>query len=588
MDAGDDTIGVERAREVFVSAGDIPSGAVSDLVVASWQRSVNAGVDDVENVLDRTYLDDLDLHGRFARCAVPVIDRLEHELSDMPVSIALADQDGRVLLRRDNQRFLTGRFDGVFFAPGFVYTEDTVGTNGVGTALAAGKAVLIRGAEHYAENITVFACAGAPVRDPLTGAVQGILDLSCLAKDANGLMLALVREAARGIESELRAAASLGQQAVLDSFLRIGRMGRTPTVALAGEVFMTDARADAELSPHDRIRLRELAAGLTGARGTVVSVDLPTGRKARVRSIPVPADGPAAGVVLQVDLTPTTARAIPHATRRIGLAEVPGDSPAWRMACSDVLETARVRRPLVMLGEPGVGKRALIAAAHRHTYPTRSLVVVDCRDDAVPSGFDAAWNRSRPATIVLAHLNELPDRSVEELAARLENADGSDHWLAVTMTTTESAEPGRLDAVLRHFEHSITVPALRHHIDDLRQIVPRLLRTLAPRRAVHPTPDAMRVLLGYDWPGNIAELRDALRTALARRPAGDLRRADLPESCFAASRRVLTPIEVVERDAIVRALVQVGGNRHHAARMLGIARSSLYRKIESYGIRPTA
>jgi transcriptional regulator with AAA-type ATPase domain len=93
----------------------------------------------------------------------------------------------------------------------------------------------------------------------------------------------------------------------------------------------------------------------------------------------------------------------------------------------------------------------------------------------------------------------------------------------------------------------------------------------------------MRVLLGYNWPGNVTELRDVLRAALTRRPAGDLREADLPEKCFASSRRSLTPMEIVERDAIVRALVEAGGNRVKATGILGIARSSLYRKIDANG-----
>lgn len=95
----------------------------------------------------------------------------------------------------------------------------------------------------------------------------------------------------------------------------------------------------------------------------------------------------------------------------------------------------------------------------------------------------------------------------------------------------------------------------------------------------------LRVLLGHDWPGNVAELRDALRTALTRRPVGDLRAEDLPETCFVSGGRRLTPIEAAERTAIVRALIQTGGNRRDAAELVGIARSSLYRKIQAYGIR---
>ncbi|UGT45007.1 Fis family transcriptional regulator [Nocardia yamanashiensis] len=585
MDPGDEVVRVERARDSFVTDGEVRPGAVSGLVLASWRRSLDAGVSDLVNVLDRGYQGELDLTTRFVNCAVPVIERLQTELAELPVTIALTDQRSRVLVRRDNQRFLSELFDEVYFAPGFVYSEDSVGTNGVGTALAAGKPVFIQGPEHFAENITVFACAGAPVRDPLTGAVQGVLDLSCLAQDANPLMPVLIREAARHIEAELRATGSLRQQAVLDRFLRVARAGRGPVVALGGDVFMTDARADAELSAHDRGRLREVAVELAGAReGTEVLVDLPTGRTARVQASTVLAGAEVAGVVLQVDLAVPQPRAERRPARTVGIPELPGVSPIWRAAGAEVLEAARANRPVVVHGESGTGKLTLITAAHRRVYPTRPLVIIECRSGA--PRFDRQWPGSEPATIVLAHVDELDPRHAPALAARLHGTDHGKHWLVATVTTDAEAERARSEEVLRHFGHSVTVPALRHRLDDLTQLVPHLLRTLAPRREVACAPDAMRVLFGHDWPGNIAELRDALHTALTRRPAGALRRADLPETCFVTGRRTLSQLEAAERSAIVRALTQTGGNRHRAAQQLGIARSSLYRKIELYGIKP--
>jgi transcriptional regulator of acetoin/glycerol metabolism len=94
----------------------------------------------------------------------------------------------------------------------------------------------------------------------------------------------------------------------------------------------------------------------------------------------------------------------------------------------------------------------------------------------------------------------------------------------------------------------------------------------------------MRALLGYVWPGNVAQLQMVLREALTRRPAGDIGSEDLPAECFTSCQRVLMPMEALERDAIIAALHRAGGNRLQAAADLGIARSSLYRKIHSYGI----
>ncbi|MFJ4657903.1 sigma-54-dependent Fis family transcriptional regulator [Nocardia sp. NPDC088792] len=673
---------VELARENFLTVGQLPVDAVSGVVSASWRRSRDAGVNDVANVLDRGYVGDIDLQTRFVHCAQPVIDRLAQELSDIPVSILLTDQNSRVLIRRDNQRGLGGRFDNVFLAPGFSYAEEAVGTNGIGTALASGRAIFIRGPEHFAENITIFACAGAPVRDPLTGSVQGVLDLSCLAKDASTFMHSLAQQAARNIEAALQASGSVRQRAVLDRFLRVSRNARGPVLSLAGDVFMSDTRANEELSPQEKAFLREIATGLAGVRESMMlDVELPTGRRARVRPDPVLAGGDVVGVVLRVDLSarePAT-RTTPRPT---GMPEVPGASSVWRAVCGEVLAAARTGTAVVVTGEPGVGKLSVIAAAHRRAHPGRPLVVMDCRTPDTVTRLRNLPDADRQPTIVLTHLDELPANRLDDLDDWLESRPPGG-WLAATVANTvtavddlragaaaaanigtaqddrhdvqvpaaktgagvddqratmaagavvgerlvpmaavantaaavdgshvgavgaaetgaaeddrvagveisarEGARQGDLDAVLRHFGAGVSVPALRYRIDDLRQLVPHLLRVLAPRRTVECSPAVLRVLLGYEWPGNVAELRDALRVALGRRPAGDLRESDLPETCFGSANRSLTPIEAAERTAIVRALVQTGGNRREAARHLGIARSSLYRKIQAYGIRP--
>ncbi|MFB7724397.1 sigma-54-dependent Fis family transcriptional regulator [Nocardia sp. NPDC056100] len=601
------SIPVVRARESFLSSGDLPVDGVSGLVSASWRRSVEAGVSDLSNVLDRGYVGDLDLQSRFVQCALPVIDRLELELSDLPVSIALTDRNSRVLLRRDNQRLLGGRFDTVFFAPGFNYSEGEVGTNGVGTALASGKAVFITGHEHFAENITVFACAGAPIRDPLTGLVQGVLDLSCLATDASPFMHSLAQQAARNIEIELRASGSVHQQAVLEHFLRVSRTARGPVVSLGGDVFMSDTRANQQLLPQEKAYIREIASGLSGLRDSMVlDVEMPSGRSARVRPETVTVGADIAGVVLRVDLTAPEPSARRAPVKSVGMPEIPGDSAAWRRVTGEVVDAAHTAAPVVLTGESGSGKLALLTAAHRRAFPTRPLVVIDCRTDPVAQvlkGLEA----TRLPTLVLAHLDEFPG-DYDDLD-RILDERGEHGWLAATMahTNTECAHAvsdkvaedstpssrracgrdphAQLDSVLRHFDISVSVPPLRHRIDDLPQLVSHLLGVLAPRRTVACTPATLRVLLGHDWPGNIAELREALRTALTRRPVGDLRAEDLPETCFVSGGRRLTPIEAAERSAIVRALMQTGGNRRDAAVLVGIARSSLYRKIQAYGIR---
>jgi transcriptional regulator of acetoin/glycerol metabolism len=130
----------------------------------------------------------------------------------------------------------------------------------------------------------------------------------------------------------------------------------------------------------------------------------------------------------------------------------------------------------------------------------------------------------------------------------------------------------------------VTLPPLRFRTDDLPLVVARTLAELAPGRRVRLHPEASRLIGRYPWPRNLTELREALQVALRRRPVGEIQPGDLPGWCRTAGTRTLTPIETAERDAIVTALQQCRGNRMHTAASLGMARSSLYRKLKVYAI----
>ena len=94
----------------------------------------------------------------------------------------------------------------------------------------------------------------------------------------------------------------------------------------------------------------------------------------------------------------------------------------------------------------------------------------------------------------------------------------------------------------------------------------------------------MQLLLRHTWPGNAAQLWQVLKQVVQRRRTGQIMPADLPPECWTVSRRVLSPLESIERDAIVQSLLDHGGNKIRAARALGMSRATIYRRIHEYGI----
>jgi len=400
------------------------------------------------------------------------------------------------------------------------------------------------------------------------------------------MMRVLAQEAARDIERVMLDHSSARQRVMLDAFLTACRGGRAAVVAISGEMVMTDPRAASLLTPADQAVLRGKAAELSGDAQAVVELSLSQGRLVQARCAPVSVAGDTIGTLIRLTVRSQNGSiARRRSAPTVRFPEAVGRSPVWLAACEDVRSAARRRRPLLLVGEPGTGKFALARGAHHERFPAARLVVIDCGDEgALPWADLEVELDDHDATVVLRHLELIGPSgtdTLDDLLRRLASR-AAPTWVVGTVDVA-GGRPRACD-LLGHFKASVTVPALRHRIEDLDQLVPFFFDRLAPRRTVRCSPDAMRALLGYVWPGNVAQLQTVLREALTRRPAGDIHSEDLPAECFTSCQRVLMPMEALERDAIIAALHRAGGNRLQAAADLGIARSSLYRKIHSYGL----
>jgi len=94
----------------------------------------------------------------------------------------------------------------------------------------------------------------------------------------------------------------------------------------------------------------------------------------------------------------------------------------------------------------------------------------------------------------------------------------------------------------------------------------------------------MQLLLRTHWAGNAEQLWQVLRRVVQHRRTGVIQPDDLPPECRTVSRRLLSPLESMERDAIVQSLLDCEGNKARAAEALGMSRATIYRKIHEYGI----
>jgi DNA-binding CsgD family transcriptional regulator len=286
------------ALAAFVAGDGLP-GQVRAEIGASWRRSAASGLrpDQFEVPFDP----DVDSDGLLVQAARPVLQQLAADLSSAPVAVLLADERGHLLDRRVPDAFLIGRLDRILLAPGFVYAEDLVGTNGMGTALAQRSAAAVDGDEHFADALTTVACAAAPISDPRHGGIIGVIDLTSLAEDASALMLPLAMRAAREIEQRLVDAAGVSERLVLQRFLRDRRRAKGPLVFITQQAMITNAAADRLIEADDESLLREWATRLlSGKHGDAPRVVLSRGTPVMIRWEPLVDGGSQLGAVLRL------------------------------------------------------------------------------------------------------------------------------------------------------------------------------------------------------------------------------------------------------------------------------------------------
>jgi transcriptional regulator of acetoin/glycerol metabolism len=577
-----------EARDRFLAAEPVDPAVVRKPILASWWRSRQSHV--AADHIDLSYLHEPDLEGTLARTADPVLRRLHEQLDGQPISIILTDADGLVLTRLTGDRDLERSLDGVMLAPGFSYAEDRVGTNGIGTALEAGGPAHVFGHEHYAEHLEQYGCAGVPIHDPVSGKTVGLIDLTCWRKDADPLMISLVKTTADQITQALTAAGSSRDYRLLQEYMRACRRTGGIVLALGSDVVMLNDYARRVLDPGDQAALIGHATeALVSKPQGAVTVGLPSGAVARVFCRRIAPGSPFADGVVHVKLTQTVAGGIevPAPRSPMYLPGLVGSGVLWLRACREAEALYEGSGWLTLEGESGVGKLALARAVHQRRNPAAPFHVLDAEE----AGPDWPVSTRREllegkGMLVVRHVHALNAKQMHALASALQEARTAKRHqeLRVAVTLNRKQAAADLTRLLRFFPGTVELPPLRHHIEDLHELVPFFLARLSQQGRLTCSPEAMQLLLRHNWPGNTEQLWQVLKQVVQRRRAGVIMPRDLPPECWTVSRRLLSPLESIERDAIVQSLQDHDGNKVRAAEALGMSRATIYRKIHEYGI----
>jgi len=580
-----------KIREAVLDAGvtdgdDLQALGIAPSVLESWRRSLHYGLS--AQSLQPLAIGVVDDDSPFVRAAHSVISERELMLTQSKCGLSLTDNNGVVLRQWVRDPSLDRWLDNHGLVPSASVAETTIGTTS-GICLLSERPTMICGPEHFFDGYADVTSAGVPVVHPVTRRTVGSLNLTSRVRDTSPVLLSWLMELVRDIEGVLQASATQRERTLLDAYLNENRDTRHPLVALNDHTIITNAVAARLLSSVDQALLWEHASRAIGeglqeprevvlTNGTVVSI--------HCRQILGATES--VGAVVRIRHVPEPRYRAPQSLQSVSLPGLVGEGPQWRELCRAAAAADREERVL-LVGERGTGKTAVARA-----IAGENSVVLDACEIAV-IGTDAWLQRlvhmlqsDALSAVIIRRCDELDPATAESVTdAMLTHRSGATRVFA---TTRDPIEHGHASTLGSAFALVLAVPPLRERYEDLpvlldvltRRAHRRLGRTAAQTRWM---PDAVQALSRLQWQGNITSLDTVVNRVLQSTSNQYINAADLPADVVAsASRRKLVGLEHVEANAITAALRAAGGNKNRAAENLGIARSTLYRKIRSLGI----
>ena len=627
---------ISRARDYFFSRGTVPSGLISPTIVRSWERSASRDLPvDRERSAPQRFAGD-ELAARQEKCrdllrhSRSVMENLYEQIMQTSSMVLLTDAAGVVLHSIGDPGFV-GRAGKIALKPGGIWSERVRGTNAIGTALVEETPVVVHSGEHYMTAHHFLTCSATPIFDP-HGRVLGALDVSTDCRAQQQHTMALVRISAQQIENQLFSSGFSGEL-TLHFHVRPEFVG---TLYEGIVVFSADGRllaANRSALLHlgiDRYQTDDQTfdslfdipfAGLLQSAGTLVQPvrklrthgGLEVYGRARSgfdrdpREMVVPATGGGRE---------------PQGERQ--LADLEAGDPTMQRILAKARKVLGHDIPVLLEGESGTGKELFARAMHvsglRHAEP---FVALNCA--ALPEGLieaelfgyeEGAFTGAKRkgnigkirqadgGTLFLDEIGDMPlslqarllrilqERTVSPLGGNELHRVDFNLICATNRKIREEIAAGRFreDLYYRLNGLVLQLPPLRER-DDRLALAGRIVAELAGRgRRVRLSEEVTAIFASHPWPGNLRQMHNVLRTALALLGSGEeITREHLSDDFleqFSATEAAAEPpspfpatsLDHLELTAIQQAVADCGGNIAAAARRLGISRSTLYRK----------
>ncbi len=632
----------------YVTQGIVVDNMRRDVLV-SWQRCQAMNLKPEQHrpvhILSRMEFGRIQQNNHLLiEVSMPILDNVRQYVAGSRFAITLSNADGIILKLTGDDEFISHVHDGGFIE-GADWSERSAGTNAIGTALAHRKPIQLCDYEHYCTFTQRTCCSAAPIKGP-GGIIVGTVNITCHHLAANSHTLGMAVAMASAVENRLRVSFDEIRNITAEAYKSVF-MESIPSGLIAvdanGVIISINRKALNMLSiPHTSVgkNIRELLPGGNDDFYSLISsgescenyevkVNTVSGRVcvlSTAQFIKGPQEERFGTVVVlnefgnsQIDIRNGSNEA------KLTFKDVLGRNKKFRKCLDEARRASKSDFTVLLLGESGTGKDVFAQAIHNESNRRNGpFVAINC--GAIPKeliaselfgyvsgSFTGARKGGSPGkfeladggTIFLDEIGEMPkdlqvhllrvlqDRCVTRIGGQKSIPVDIRVIAATNSNLMEKVEKGtfRLDLYYRLNVISLEIPPLRERKDDLHLFIEQIYRNVsccASDQSVSIPDDYLRICQNYDWPGNIRELQNAIKRTVALSPNGILDADQLPHEVRAGyGTTSVKPgaIISVERKIIIELMKKNEGNITLVAEHLGIARTTLYRKLEKYQIK---
>ncbi|MEL7639656.1 MAG: sigma 54-interacting transcriptional regulator [Solidesulfovibrio sp.] len=627
---------IEQAWDKLVAVQYIDKSLLRQEIALSWQRCLSSKVNPHTSKNENVEKDYLDLENKrhLLEAALPHMQQLYAFVKGKDFIVMLAAADGTLLsVFGDKKMYSAG--ESLNVVAGASCLESVLGTTSPGICLARKVPLQVFRQEHYCQLYHTWCCSAVPLFD-IQGELIGTLDLSNRDKKQHPTsLLDLVKMTAGSIQAEYNyrilhndfkksyyyfnmVVNNLPEALIFfDRDDKISHLNRNATKLLGTSAKqLVGKQAKSIFSNYEGIK-QELSTGRHWKELQFKTRSGPVGIEAYLKPLTNEYMEPL-GIVCTLK-EDKKQKPMHHNTARYTFDDFVHASAHMDTLISNAKRIAAMDGSVLIQGESGTGKEILAQAIHNASIRRDApFIAVNCAalppeliqselfgyeegtfTGAKRGGKAGKFELGNEGTIFLDEIGDMPLNAQANLLRVLQEKSivrvGAAHSIhldirvvaATNKTLSKEIEAGsfRLDLFYRLAVMNLFIPPLREHKKDLWPLVEHLIRKhQTTQQDIAFSSQVKSIMETYDWPGNVRELENVIVNFLTKMTNQTVTPNDLPEYFDITSNHAedITLLKDTEFSMISTALTKCNNNVSKAAKLLGISRATIYRKLKNY------